>query len=486
MADMNQSRVTRRRDFPLVTAIQNHDLATVRHLLDRKVSPNEPYDAPPLIHAIQHKALDIVQLLYEYHVQGYVGEHGDTEIHVAASFGHLPILEFIWHQQQGDSGQRGNLHRSNLSGQTPLHHAAASGSLDCVRFLLHEGADVNASADHGMTPLHCAAKRPRGREIAELLLEAGAQADAVTSEGESAIFTAIASHSDVISVLLRAGASLSPRKRYNETVAHLVAYHGPLSLLPVLMDAGVEMTARSTTSSTILHRAAEAGHLDTIQWILQHTGLAADEANDYGWTPLHFAVTGNHLSTVKFLVEQGADVAAVTRIPKNASALHLAAYFSGADVKLSIADETALLSYLLAQGTIDRDVSVLAGASGPGEMLLEHFYVDSENGVQDQVTPLDCAAEIGSIPKVQLLLAAGADINAQSPGKGWTVLHREAEPDAMMRFLIQNGADYRAAKPIRDLLVETGVYTEDLEGDMDWRVVAPLMKGVRRFSAVHF
>jgi ankyrin repeat protein len=355
-------------------------------------------------------------------------------------------------------------------------------------------------------------------------LEAGAQADAVTSEGESAIFTAIASHSDVISVLLRAGASLSLRNRYNETVAHLAAYHGPLSLLPVLMDAGVEMTARSTTSSTILHRAAEAGHLDTIQWILQHTGLAADEANDYGWTPLHFAVTGNHPSAVKFLVEQGADVAAVTRIPKNASALHLAAYFSGADVKVSIADETALLSYLLAQGTIDvsaradeslliggfiatqRDVSVLAGASGPGEMLLEHFYMDSESGGQDQdqVTPLDCAAEIGSIPKVQLLLAAGADINAQSPGKGWTVLHREAEPDAMMRFLIQNGADvrikdhqghnavhflcyyYRAAKPIRDLLVETGVYTEDLEGDMDWRVVAPLMKGVRRFSAVHF
>jgi hypothetical protein len=72
----------------------------------------------------------------------------------------------------------------------------------------------------------------------------------------------------------------------------------------------------------------------------------------------------------------------------------------------------------------------------------------------------------------------------------------------MMRFLIRSGADvrikdhqgrnavhylcyyYRTAKPVRDLLVETGVYTEDLEVDMDWKVVVPLMKEVGRIRAL--
>jgi ankyrin repeat protein len=119
---------------------------------------------------------------------------------------------------------------------------------------------MNASTIHGMTPLHCAAERPRAREIVKLLLEAGAQADAVTSEGESAIFTAIASHSDAVSILLRAGSNLSLRNQSNETV-HLAAYYGPLSLLPVLMDAGAELTARSMTNppAQILTHRVRAG-----------------------------------------------------------------------------------------------------------------------------------------------------------------------------------------------------------------------------------
>lgn len=120
---------------------------------------------------------------------------------------------------------------------------------------------MNASTTHGMTPLHCAAERPRAREIVKLLLEAGPQADAVTSEGESAIFTAIASHSDAVSILLRAGSNLSLRNQSNETVAHLAAYYGPLSLLPVLMDAGAELTARSMTNppAQILTHRVRAG-----------------------------------------------------------------------------------------------------------------------------------------------------------------------------------------------------------------------------------
>ncbi|KAL5359176.1 ankyrin repeat-containing domain protein [Aspergillus floccosus] len=346
----------------LVTAVQNHDLATVRHLLSRNVPPDQPYHSdPPLIEAIVHKHLDIIQL-YKYNVRGYMGEHNETEIHVAARVGNLPILEFLWKQLKSRN-EHDFLHRADVDGMTPLHSAAASGSVECVRFLFHEGADVNSCTTLGLTPLHYAAEKYNARETVE-----------------------------------------------------------------ALMNAGANLTARSITSSTILHRAAEAGRIEMMQWILQHTSLPADEANSYGWTPLHFAVSKNHLIAVNFLVEHGADISAIMLIPKSASALQLAAYFSGDDVKVSVADESALMSYLLARGAdiseraddslsiggfapVHRDVLRLVGTHEVGESMLEEFYAqasDTARDDKDRITPLDCAAEIGSIPKVQLLLATGA------------------------------------------------------------------------------
>ncbi|KAG2003864.1 hypothetical protein GB937_009357 [Aspergillus fischeri] len=499
---------------------EKNDLATARHLLNRNVSPDEPYSDPPLSVAIRHQRLDIVQLLYEHNVKGFMGEFNATEIHVAARVGNLAILEFIWNKLKPRHQHDGFLHRADLDGMTPLHDAAASGSLDCVRFLLREGADVNSCPEHGMTPLHYAAKRPNAREIIEVLVQAGAQVDAAASNGESALFGAVESDDkDAVAALLRAGASVTLRNQYNETVLHTAAYSSSLSLLQTLVDAGADMTARSTSNSTILHRAAEAGRVETVAWILQHTHLPADDANSYGWTPLHFAAAKNHLSTVKFLVEEcGADISALPSFPRNASALHLATHCFGEDpipranCTRPVADNTSLISYLLAHGAdvwARADDGILMGGYESGENIFRELHEctsgpESEDDC-DTVTPLDCAAAIGSIPKAQALLAAGADINARSrTGMGWTALlhavttlppHSPGGPiTPIIRFLIQNGADVRivdtkgrsvvhylcyylrATEPVREFLVETGVYKEDLEAALDLKVIPGLMR----------
>jgi ankyrin repeat protein len=83
-----------------------------------------------------------------------------------------------------------------------------------------------------MTPLYYAAKSPNAQEIIEVLVQAGAQVDAAALNRESALFGAVESDDkDVVAALLRAGASITLRNQYNETILHTAVYSSSLSLL---------------------------------------------------------------------------------------------------------------------------------------------------------------------------------------------------------------------------------------------------------------
>ena len=80
-------------------------------------------------------------------------------------------------------------------GATALHGASYEGSLECVRYLLEKGANVNLSDDDGWTPLH-AAVCGKKRKCVDLLLKASCDPFAETLDGLTPFQMAIEMGSD--------------------------------------------------------------------------------------------------------------------------------------------------------------------------------------------------------------------------------------------------------------------------------------------------
>lgn len=126
------------------------------------------------------------------------GPGGWPALHLASYFGHLACLETLL-LAGGDIEMRS----SNENRNTPLHAAVAGGQLECVQFLITQGADLNATYVEGTRALHEAAFLGRS-DIAEVLLAAGADPNARKNSGETpSLIAAQRGHAETAQFLTR-------------------------------------------------------------------------------------------------------------------------------------------------------------------------------------------------------------------------------------------------------------------------------------------
>ena len=164
---------------------------------------------------------------------------------------------------------------------SPVADAAERGDVGAVRALLKQGADVNTAQGDGMTALHWAAEGG-GVEMAEMLIYAGADLEAVTRVG-------------------------------HYTPLHLASRAGMAPVVETLLKAGANPGATTTTGgATALHLAAASGSADAVSLLLE--GGADVNALDsaLGQTPLMFAAVNNRVEAIHALLDRGADVAITT------------------------------------------------------------------------------------------------------------------------------------------------------------------------------
>ncbi|XP_050675090.1 transient receptor potential channel pyrexia isoform X2 [Leptidea sinapis] len=198
------------------------------------------------------------------------------------------------------------------AGRSCLHLSCLVGNDECVRMLLESGANPNmwdSTIERKATPLHCAAST-KSLNCVKLLLHHGADVNAGLTEHSPLHYAVLSDAPEIVSELLEAGACPDTPQVFTETPLHVAASLGSASCVKLLLDGGADVRASMGAGrATALHLAAVDGHAECARLLLDH-GAAIDGPNSRGQTALHLAALAQSVEVVELLVDRKANVTA--------------------------------------------------------------------------------------------------------------------------------------------------------------------------------
>jgi ankyrin repeat protein len=159
------------------------------------------------------------------------------------------------------------------------------------------------------------AARAAERAQAIALLDKGADPNQRSADGTTALHWAARNNDATLADrLLRAGAKPHPENRYGVTPIALACESGSPAMVERLLKAGVSANATGPYGETALHTCAYAGNTAAAR-VLIAAGASVDPGDSWrGQTPLMWAAAEGHPETMQALIDAGADVDARSTI----------------------------------------------------------------------------------------------------------------------------------------------------------------------------
>jgi uncharacterized protein len=346
-------------------------------------------------------------------------------------------------------------------GTTPLHWAARGDDVETARLLTAAGANANAANRYGVTPLSLAARNASGAMV-KLLLDAGANPNTTIRDGETILMAAARSGSpEAVRLLLDRGADVNAREQtLGENALMWAAAENHPDAVKLLVARGADVNGRTSNLAWSKDRFG----LEGVLTILPHGR----------WTPLMYAARQGSLDAARTLVDAGADMNALD--PDRLTPAIIATMNGHYDVAAMLVERGA-----------DPNITDTTG------MAVLYAAVDMNTLGEVYGRPgRKSTSQVSALALMKVLLAHGADANAQlrsntqqrahTPGEpllgeGTTPMMRAAKNGdaAAIRLLLDHGAD--PALPQKNHTTAlmfaagngrgTGVFTKDIGTERD-------------------
>ena len=225
------------------------------------------------------------------------GEKGFTPLLVAACLGQFEIS-----QRLVGAGAKVNI--TNFQGVTPLREAAGIGAVKLVQFLIEEGADLELAPNENRdTPLIIAAANNH-LEVVKLLLVAGANTQAQTKGGWSALHFALCTkNADMAIHILEHNPDINSSTTAGLRPLHLAALAGFADICARILDLGAEMDVTDNGGMTALRTAVQAGQLKAVKLLVEQ-GSRTDILAADGHSLCDIALISGHMAVYRYLEGQ--------------------------------------------------------------------------------------------------------------------------------------------------------------------------------------
>jgi ankyrin repeat protein len=310
----------------------------------------------------------------------------------------------------------------------PLRRFLGAGGLpDALAELEYlNGTSMSAPLIFTAIATHRMAQNPAfHHESMTVLLEAGANADAVTVTPDGRASTALMAACAApcctapVRILLAHKANPCLQTAEGKTALHSAARAGRIDLCKLLLEAGGGggLDVSDCLGCTPLAEAVRGGHLHAVEMLHKQCGATLKMNSPKDVTVLHLAAESGQGPILEYLLHNGAHVNAPTRGSRVTPVCIAAIHGNAAAVQILL-DHGASNTVVDADGDSLRCAAVRWGHARVVELLLSSR--NSSQPVGDVNTPavngsmpLLVAAACASAELVQVLLDAGADTTAR-------------------------------------------------------------------------
>ncbi len=488
---------------PLYYAIWSEDEESVRILIAAGADVNGPKQGyPPLFYAVRKSHEGIVKAIID----------AGADVNKGPQPSYLPLFYAVQQSHEGiakaiiDAGADVNV--EDWKGWTPLHNALQrtdvdmfkqfigtgvkipalhnailEGNLAKVKEFVESGTDVDMKDKLGWTPAYWALSAGQ-KDIFEYLLNKDADITARTNiMGLTLLHQASrAGFTEIVEQLIAKGTDVNVKDKAGSPPLQFAASEGHEDIVKLLVAKGANVNATSIFGGHALGDAALAGHEDIIKLLIASGAKVNLNAEihlraGYRGTALHAAATGGHSTIVDLLIANGADVNINSR---NGTQLHMAArcrddtcaeivkklLSKGADVNAKDPRQGDTPLHIAARRGSRKAAELLVGAGAnvnakdkDGHTPLWFAKKEGKTEmieflrIHGAIGSLHDVVEAGDIGQVRRLISKGADVNAKSDGRLITPVYlaaRKGHKD-ICELLITNGAEVNTKSGELDL-----------------------------------